>query len=212
MSTAREKTLWLTRTAIFAAIVVVVQLVGGAVKIGPVSFSLVLVPIVIGGIIMGPASGAVLGLVFGVITLINGLTGADPFTFILLTSGVKGAIITHLICLVKATAAGYIAALIYKLFKNAANKRPAGQGDGLKIAGTFMAAAAAPIVNTGLFILGALTLSDVLTANFVAEGTTVIYFLIIGCAGVNFIVEFLVNLVLAPGIYQIARAVSKGRI
>lgn len=212
MSTAREKTLWLTRTAIFAAIVVVVQLVGGAVKIGPVSFSLVLVPIVIGGIIMGPASGAVLGLVFGVITLINGLTGADPFTFILLTSGVKGAIITPLICLVKATAAGYIAALIYKLFKNAANKRPAGQGDGLKIAGTFMAAAAAPIVNTGLFILGALTLSDVLTANFVAEGTTVIYFLIIGCAGVNFIVEFLVNLVLAPGIYQIARAVSKGRI
>lgn len=213
MSTAREKTLWLTRTAIFAAIVVVVQLVGGAVKIGPVSFSLVLVPIVIGGIIMGPASGAVLGLVFGVITLINGLTGADPFTFILLTSGVKGAIITPLICLVKATAAGYIAALIYKLFKNAANKKPAGHGrDGLKIAGTFMAAAAAPIVNTGLFILGALTLSDVLTANFVAEGTTVIYFLIIGCAGVNFIVEFLVNLVLAPGIYQIARAVSKGRI
>ena len=212
MSTVREKTLWLTRTAIFAAIVVVVQLVGGAVKIGPVSFSLVLVPIVIGGIIMGPASGAVLGLVFGVITLINGLTGADPFTFILLTSGVKGAIITPLICLVKATAAGYIAALIYKLFKNAANKRPAGQGNGLKIAGTFMAAAAAPIVNTGLFILGALTLSDVLAANFVAEGTTVIYFLIIGCAGVNFIVEFLVNLVLAPGIYQIARAVSKGRV
>lgn len=213
MSTVREKTLWLTRTAIFAAIVVVVQLVGGAVKIGPVSFSLVLVPIVIGGIIMGPASGAVLGLVFGVITLINGLTGADSFTFILLTSGVKGAIITPLICLVKATAAGYIAALIYKLFKNAANKKPVGHGrDGLKIAGTFMAAAAAPIVNTGLFILGALTLSDVLAANFVAEGTTVIYFLIIGCAGVNFIVEFLVNLVLAPGIYQIARAVSKGRV
>ena len=212
MSTGREKTLWLTRTAIFAAIVVVVQLVGGAVKVGPVSISLVLVPIVIGGIIMGPASGAVLGFVFGVITLINGLMGVDPFTQFLLTSGVKGAIITPLICLVKATAAGYIAALIYKLFKNAANKRPAGQGDGLKIAGTFMAAAAAPIVNTGLFILGALTLSDVLAANFVAEGTTVIYFLIIGCAGINFIVEFLVNLVLAPGIYQIARAVSKGRI
>lgn len=213
MSTVREKTLWLTRTAIFAAIVVVVQLVGGAVKVGPVSISLVLVPIVIGGIIMGPASGAVLGFVFGVITLINGLMGVDPFTQFLLTSGVKGAIITPLICLVKATAAGYIAALIYKLFKNAANKKPVGHGrDGLKIAGTFMAAAAAPIVNTGLFILGALTLSDVLAANFVAEGTTVIYFLIIGCAGINFIVEFLVNLVLAPGIYQIARAVSKGRI
>lgn len=213
MSTAKEKTLWLTRTAIFAAIVIIVQLAGGAVKVGPVSFSLVLVPIVVGGIISGPASGAILGLVFGVITLINGLTGVDPFTSILLNSGLKGAIITPLICLVKATAAGYFSALIYKLFKNSADKRSdTRKRDGMKIAGTFAAAAAAPIINTGLFILGALTLSDVLAANFVPEGATVIYFLVIGCAGINFIVEFFVNLVLAPGIYQIARAVSKGKV
>ncbi|MCI8361481.1 MAG: ECF transporter S component [Clostridiales bacterium] len=209
----RRKTLWLTRTAIFAAIVIVVQLVGGAVKIGPVSFSLVLVPIVVGGMITGPASGAVLGLVFGIITLINGLTGADPFTSILLHSGLKGAVITPLICLVKATAAGYVSGLIYKLFKNGADHKPDTRNrEGLKITGTFAAAAAAPIVNTGLFILGALTLSDVLAANFVAEGTTVIYFLVIGCAGINFIVEFFVNLVLAPGIYQVVRAISKGRV
>lgn len=211
MSLTREKTLWLTRTAIFAAIVIIVQLVGGAVKVGPVSFSLVLVPIVIGGIITGPACGAVLGFVFGAITLINGLTGVDPFTAILLNSGLKGAVITPLICLVKATAAGYFSALIYKAFKKAADKKASGK-EGLKIAGTFLAAAAAPIINTGLFILGALTLSDVLAANFVEAGSTVIYFLVIGCAGINFIVEFLVNLVLAPAIYQIARAVSKGRV
>ena len=208
-NTRKRKILWLTCTAIFAAIVIVVQLVGGAVKIGPVSFSLVLVPIVVGGMITGPASGALLGLVFGLITLMNGLTGADPFTSILLHSGLKGAVITPLICLVKATAAGYLSGLIYKLFKNAADKS---KRDGMKVVGTFAAAAAAPIVNTGLFILGALTLSDVLAANFVAEGTTVIYFLIIGCAGINFIVEFFVNLVLAPGIYQVVRAISKGRV
>lgn len=213
MQSVKQKTLWLTRTAIFAAIVIVVQLVGGAVKVGPVSFSLVLVPIVVGGIIMGPVSGAILGLVFGVITLINGLTGMDPFTSVLLHSGLKGAVITPLICLVKATAAGYFSALIYKLFKNRYDKRPdTRKGEGVKIAGTFAAAAAAPIINTGLFILGALTLSDVLAAHFVPAGTTVIYFLVIGCAGVNFVVEFFVNLVLAPGIYQIARAVSRGRV
>lgn len=208
----RKLILWLVLTSIFAAIVLVVQHLGGAVKVGPVSFSLVLVPIVIGGVTItsvvgklpGAVSGLILGLVFGAVTLVNGITGLDLFTSILLNSGIKGAVITPLICLGKGAAAGCFPALIYGAFKN--------KSENAKIAGTFFAAAAAPIINTGLFILGALTLSDVLAANFVAEGSTVIYFLVIGCAGINFIVEFLVNLVLAPAIYQIARAVSKGRV
>ena len=70
------------------------------------------------------------------------------------------------------------------------------------------AAAAAPVINTGLFIIGALFLSDTLRANFVAEGTSVLYFLIIGCAGVNFIVEFLVNLLVAPALYRVVKNIK----
>lgn len=201
----QTKTVWMAQTAIFAAIVAVIQLIGGGVHFGAVSISLVLIPIVVGGMMLGPAAGAILGLVFGVITVINGLTSADMFTAILLQSGIKGMIITPLICLGKATAAGFFPALIYQQFKKRSK-------NGSSLAGAVIASAAAPVINTGLFILGALTLSDVLAANFVAEGTTVIYFLIIGCAGINFIVEFIVNLVLSPAVFGLVKAASKGRL
>lgn len=191
----------LVQLAILIALVVVLQLFGSSIKIGPTSISLVLIPIVLGGILLGPKAGALLGFVFGVIVLAAGLTGADPFTSILLNSGLKGAIVTPLICLGKGTLAGLGSGAVYKLLKNKA-----------EIVGVFAAAAAAPILNTGLFILGALTLSDVLAANFVAEGTTVIYFLVIGCAGLNFVVEFLVNLIAAPALFPLVNAIRKRKI
>lgn len=52
-------------------------------------------------------------------------------------------------------------------------------------------------------------MSDTLNANFVQSGTSVMYFLIIGCAGINFIVEFAINLLLAPSVYRIIKVVKK---
>lgn len=201
MQTRKQKNFRLVELAILIAVVVLLQLYGSGIRIGATSFSLVLIPIVLGGMLLGPSAGAVLGFVFGAITLINGITGSDPFTAILLNSGTKGAIITPMICLGKAVLAGFGAGLVYKLLK-----------DKNSIVATFAAAATAPILNTGLFILGALSLSDVLAANFVAEGSTVIYFLVIGCAGVNFIVEFLVNVVVSPALHRIITAIQKGRV
>ena len=58
-----------------------------------------------------------------------------------------------------------------------------------RVLGTFLSAGAAPIINTGLFILGALFMQQTLADNFVADGSSVLYFLIIGCAGINFIAD-----------------------
>lgn len=190
----------LTQLAILIALVVVLQLFGSSVKIGPTSISLVLIPIALGGMLLGPRAGALLGFVFGAITLIAGITGTDPFTFYLLNSGLKGAIVTPLICLGKATLAGFGSAWCYKLLKSKA-----------ETLGVFAAAAAAPILNTGLFILGALSLSDVLAAQY-AQGTTVLYFLLVGCAGLNFVVELLVNLIAAPAIHAVIGAVRRHKI
>ena len=52
-------------------------------------------------------------------------------------------------------------------------------------------------------------MSDTLSANFVADGTTVLYFLIIGCAGVNFLFEFALNLIVAPAIARIVAVLQK---
>ena len=184
--------------AILTAIVIAFQFLGAFIHIGPTSISLVLIPIVIGAVLTGPKGGAFLGFIFGAMTYIAGVSGTDYFTTVLFQAQ---PIATAVICLGKGICAGLCAGLIYRALakKNA-------------FAASIAAAAVAPIVNTGLFILGGLllvngTLSANL-ANFGADGQTVVYFLIIGCAGLNFIAEFLVNLVVSPAINTIVHAVG----
>ena len=52
-------------------------------------------------------------------------------------------------------------------------------------------------------------MADTLSANFVADGSTVIYFLVIGCAGINFIVEFFVNLLVSPALFRVSEVLQK---
>ena len=196
-------------TAIFMAIVVVVQLFLGGITVSGVSFSLVLVPIVIGGALIGKIGGTILGFTFGIITLINGLIGVDPFTsFLLHNTGTKGAIVTAAVCLVKATLAGFVSALIYSVLKNI-NQYLA----------VILAAIAAPIVNTGVFVLVMIfVLSEELTltmqalANINIAGIGIANYVILSLSGINFVVEFIVNAVLSPAIYSIVKAVKKGNI
>lgn len=191
----KDSILKMTQLAILTAVVFVFQMLGSFIHIGPTSISLVLVPIVIGAIILGPGAGAFLGFIFGAITFWAGVSGTDPFTNILF---VAQPFATALICLGKAILAGTAAGWVYKLLESKN-----------KLVAAIIASATAPIVNTGLFILGGLTLvSGTLNANFV-DGTTLVYFLVIGCAGINFIAEFFVNLVISPAIHAIVRAVKK---
>lgn len=193
----REKILKMAEFALLAAIVIIFQLLGsfGLLKIGTTSLNLVLIPVVIGSIVLGLGAGTILGLIGGLITLWAGISGVDPFTAVLFGAQ---PFFTTLICLVKMAAAGLGAGAVYRLIKNKNT-----------FAATFAAAAAAPIINTGLFILGGLFLvGETLKANFVGDGNTLLYFLVIGCAGLNFIVEFVLNIVVSPAINTIVKAVS----
>lgn len=186
----------LVETALLAAIVVVLQLCFSGLHIGPVSLSFVLIPIVIGGVILGPTVGMVLGACFGAVTFFAGFFGADPFTFVLIQDH---PFLTAVICFAKGIAAGGVSALLYRVLRNKN-----------ETVGIWTAAAAAPIVNTGIFILGAfLFLSDTIKGNFVEEGSSLVYFVIIGCAGFNFLAELAINLVCVPVIRQVIRAVQK---
>lgn len=62
----------ITFLAVLLALVIVLQIFGGYIKIGPVNFTLTLVPIVLGAVMLGPLAGLILGFAFGLITLING--------------------------------------------------------------------------------------------------------------------------------------------
>jgi hypothetical protein len=105
-----------------------------------------------------------------------------------------------LIIFVKGSLAGLVPGFTFKALK----KYP--------VLATFVSAGVAPIVNTGVFVIGALIISGTIGGFMSAAsitGQTVIYFVIIGCAGINFLVEFLLNMLLAPALHRIIRVVDK---
>lgn len=186
--------------AILTAIVIVIQLLGVGIKLPFLStpVSLVLVPIALGAIVIGPVAGAWLGFVMGAIVFITCcLMGMDPmFTGVLFANN---PIMTAIICLFKSTIAGFVGGIVYKALKKI-NPWVA----------IFSAAAVVPIVNTGLFILGCLAIYDTIAVNF-ATSSSVLYFLVIGCAGFNFIFEFLFNVLLAPALGRVVQVINKQR-
>ena len=79
--------------------------------------------------------------------------------------------------------------------------------------GILLAAASAPLVNTGIFLTGMLTVFKGVMLDFADQigmgGTSALYFAIVVLVGVNFIIEFGANLVLSPAIASIVNAVKK---
>ena len=67
MASSRTNTRKLAALAIFTALIVVLQLVANVAKVGPVSITLSLVPIVVGAALYGVSAGAYLGGVFGLV-------------------------------------------------------------------------------------------------------------------------------------------------
>lgn len=194
----RQKIVKMTELAILTAIVFVLQALGIGLKLPFLAtpVSLVLIPIVLGATVIGPKSGAWLGFVFGLeVFIMCGVMGMDTFTTILTQ---EHPFITFMLCITKSTLAGFISGIVYKALVKV--------NSWLAI---FAAAIIAPIVNTGVFILGCLLMYNTLESNFVQDGSTVFYFLIIGCAGLNFIIELLINIVFTPALSKLTVVLNK---
>lgn len=196
MKNRNVNVLRLVQGALLTALVVVLQFMGSFIKIGPLPMSFVLVPIVIGAFLLGPKTGAFLGGVFGVITAAMGIFGVDAFSAMLFAAS---PVFFVVICLLKAVMAGFGAGLIYKglnkLFK----------GKYITLA-TVLASVSAPIINTGIFAAGMLLFFNETMVSLIPafDGyTNALQVVFLGLAGVNFIGEFLVNLILSPAIVRI---------
>ena len=205
-TSAKQKTLKLVQLALLVALVFVLQMLGSFIKIGPLPMSFVLVPIVVGAFLLGWREGAFLGFVFGAITMVMGIAGIDGFSFLLFQASPFWFIV---VCLVKATAAGLGSGLIYKGLNKVL-------GEKYILISTVIASISAPIINTGIFVIGMLLFFFDTMAGLPAlfpdvfgqyGGAVEVVFL--GLAGVNFIGEFLVNLIVSPAIVRIVAVVGK---
>jgi len=179
---------------IFAAIVVVLQILATFIQIGPFAITLVLVPIVIGAALYGISAGAILGGIFGIVVLVMTISGADPGAHLL---WVANPLATTLVIMLRGILAGAAAGAVFKVFSKKNT-----------FVGVVCAAIVCPVVNTGLFLLAMYFIFPYFLAVW-AAGATTMYFLIIGLAGINFVIELVINIVLSPTIVRILTIARK---
>ncbi len=183
----------LTTLAVLLALVIVLQAVGGSIAIGAVSLNFTLIPIVLGAILLGATAGAILGFACGIVVMIQVIMGGNAF-YALIWS--ETPVMAALTCIVKTTVAGWVAGWVFNWLKNK-NRYVA----------IFVAAGIVPIVNTGLFIAGCFGMWDAVVA--LAAGENVLVFILVSLITFNFFVEFGVNLIVAPALHTVYKAVEK---
>ena len=152
---------------------------------------MVLLPIVVGAAVYGWKSGAWLGFAFGTAVLLSG----DAAAFLAVNP-----LATVFVVLVKGIACGFAAGYLYHLLESVN-----------RVLAVFSAAIICPIVNTGIFLLGCkLFFLETVSAWGAAMGyENVAAYMFLGLAGVNFLIELCVNILLAPVIVRLIRIGNK---
>lgn len=173
---------YLCLLALFIAIEVVMKLCGlGSLRITPfLLMSFLTIPIAVGAIHLGPVAGAVLGGVFGLLSLWDAMTGqsgmtvwffnADPFNTIIL-------------CVCMRALMGWVTGLIFAGLKKI---------DKTKTISYFVGALSAPLLNT-LFFMGYIILvfyNTEYVQNLVVEkGVTNPVMFVVALVGVQGLIE-----------------------
>lgn len=194
MIKAKEKTIRLVSLGILSAIIIVLQVIATYFPTKPFAITLALIPIIIGSALFDEKAGAFLGGVFSVVVIIMCVIGAD----------IGGAMVWNanpflcvLVCMTKGVLAGYVSGLLYRLLSKK-NSTVA----------TIIAGLSAPVVNTGIFILGLVLFFRPILSEW-SGGSDTLYYILFGLTGLNFLVELCVNMFLSPVIVKILEAVKK---
>ena len=191
----RAKTLRMVQIALLAALEVILTLL--YIPLGTINLNFGLVPIVVAGVLLSPLCGALIGAVSGLVTMIQVLTGQSVFYMFLVETNPAAACV---LCVVKTAAAGLIAGLAYKAIagigKNAEHHRSL-----YPTVGSVVSAVLCPVVNTGVFAVGMIAVFGPAIMNhpeisqWGANLTAIVFLALIG---VNFFVEFALNIIVCP--------------
>ena len=181
------KTRKMTLTAILAAIVIVLQLVSIIFSnLGANLPSLVLIPIVIAGILVGAKNATFIGIIFGVLAFVFSITGFDKVGSVMAWANPAA---TAVLCVLKGGAAALVSGVIYKFFK------PSKTNNAIN---AILPAIAAPIVNTAIYVIGVAIFFKPTLVKIGWNGSNNIIIFIVALIIWNFVFEFALNVVVCP--------------
>lgn len=195
-----------TQKMVQLAILVAVMLIFaytplGYFKAGPIEITFMVLPVAIGAIILGPASGAILGGIFGVTSFIQ-CFGASPFGALLL--GIN-PILTFLTCMLPRLLCGWLSGLIFKALH---------RSERMKTAPYFIAALTTALFNTLFFVLCIVEFfwkndTFLTTMGSWQLPTDSVWLFLIAFVGLNGIVEAIVNFIAAGTVSKVLSKVVK---
>ncbi len=178
--------------AILTALVVALQLLSNFVKFGPVEITLALIPIAVGAVLYGPLAGAFLGAVMGGIAL------TAPTTLAVFIPA--NPVATVVLCILKTALAGFAAGWVYRGIALLAKKAKDNKKKIITVVAITVAAIVIPVINTGIFILGAVLFYMDIFGDFMTLVTAVLT--------INFVIEFSVSVVLSPAVVTIIKVAT----
>lgn len=178
---------------ILTALVIVFQLfLANFLVVGGTSFCLVLIPIVLGSVLLGAWAGAFLGFVFSSIVFFSGLFGLEASAHVQIMIQTNWPL-TFSIIYLKGVMAGLVPGFVFEALKGK-NRHAA----------VFVSSISAPVVNTGIYILGMLSAQKVFFASY-EEFTSIVFSSVIL---INFTVELAINIIANPAIYTVINAIE----
>lgn len=189
-----------SNTAILGMLIAITLVLQGLGYVLPpisgVSLSFVLIPIVLSAVMYGTAKSTCVGTAFGIIVTLASIIGIDGLGAYFFS---EKPVITVAMCTLKGVFAGIAAGLIANVFKK----------KNLYIA-TLLAAIITPIINTGTFLLGCYTLLFPQLEAFSQSNLSIsANAFVTGIILVNFAFELVINIVLAPAILRVVKAIKK---
>lgn len=209
ISKQHKNILTLVQMAVLIGIMLVLELTGlGMVKIGLLEMTILQFPVIVGAILIGPAAGAGLGLVFGLISFWE-CFGKSFFGTTLLSIN---PLFTFLVCVPTRVLMGFLCGLIYRGLHNRLVSGKEHVGQTIKIIPYLVASLSGALLNTLFFMSVLLALFS--TTEFIAgymqmAGTQNLILFAVWFVGIQGLVEALLCAFLGTVISRAVNAVFK---
>ncbi|MDD4849585.1 MAG: ECF transporter S component [Gemmiger sp.] len=142
MKTSKANVRGMTQLALLVALVLVMAYTPlGYLPVGPLSLSLLTIPVAIGAMLLGPGAGAVLGTVFGLTSFLSAMQGQSVMGSALFSANPFFCFIN---CVVARLLCGLLCGLLYRALRRALPGRTK--------TSCALGALSAPVLNTILFM------------------------------------------------------------
>ncbi len=184
IKSSHNRILRMVQISLFAALVAVLQVLSTVIPMPYVKITLTLIPVVLGGVYFGKSAATFLGAVFGLVVTLFTVSGFDAGAYMMF---VARPFMTVFICFAKGMLAGFLSATIYEILSKKLNRTNA----------ITIASAVAPVVNTAFFCVFLFAFYPEILRQWAGE-TDVLVYMITGLVGINFIVEFVCNIIICP--------------